>query len=87
MAVGKKTHILYDKVIEKMICFANFENPIEPGHFGEKKTRLPNFFRWSSPGPGLPSILLHRSHWMRKCSAQAPPPMPNTASSMAPVAG
>lgn len=34
MAVGKKTHILYDKVIEKMIYFANFENPIEPGHFG-----------------------------------------------------
>ena len=37
MAVGKKTHILYDKVIENMIYLANFENPIEPGHFGLKK--------------------------------------------------
>ena len=87
MAVGKKTHILYDKVIENMIYLANFENPIEPGHFGFKK-KMPNFFAGAPPSfPGLPSILLHTSHWMRKCSAQAPPPMPNTASSMAPVAG
>ena len=49
MAVGKKTHILYDKVIEKMIYFANFENPIEPGHFGFKK-KMPIFFGWSSTG-------------------------------------
>jgi hypothetical protein len=56
MAVGKKTHILYDKVIEKMICFANFENPIEPGHFGEKKNAFAQFFfAGAPPALGFPA--------------------------------